>query len=128
MSNDDDNDYEVGYGKPPKNTRFGAKDGNPRNQRGRPKIPNTLEEEIKAVLKAKVDVTVDGKKVKMSKRQVLIEKITNSAINGDARMMRLAMPLLKLADNAPEMEIIPEDEAALKRLLENMADNGDDHE
>lgn len=120
MSNDDDNDYEIGYGKPPKDTRFGAKNGNPRNRKGRPKLPNTLEEEIKAVFKTKVDVTVNGQKVKMSKRQILIEKIINSAINGDSKMTRLAMPLLKLADNAPELEALPEDEAVLKRFMKNL--------
>ncbi len=129
MSNNDNNDdYDVGYGKPPKNTRFGAKDGNPRNQKGRPKIPNTLEEEAQAVFKAKIGITLNGRKTKISRRQALMEVIVNGAINGDARMMRLAIPLSKLADNAPEMEVLPEDEMALKRLLENMSDNGDGHE
>ena len=46
MSKDDDNskkDYEVGYGKPPKNRQFGAEDGNPSNKKGRPPGRNVLE-------------------------------------------------------------------------------------
>lgn len=36
-------DYDVGYGKPPKNRQFGAKDGNPQNKKGRPPGRNVLE-------------------------------------------------------------------------------------
>jgi len=37
MSGHDKEDYEVGYGKPPKNRQFGASDGNRINRRGRRK-------------------------------------------------------------------------------------------
>ena len=49
MSKNDNNkkngkkDYDIGYGKPPKNRQFGAKDGNPQNKKGRPPGRNVLE-------------------------------------------------------------------------------------
>ena len=36
-------DYEVGYGKPPRYTQFGAENGNKRNKKGRPPGRNILE-------------------------------------------------------------------------------------
>ena len=43
MSDNDDENYEVGYGKPPKKTQFGAENGNQRNNKGRPPGRNVVE-------------------------------------------------------------------------------------
>jgi hypothetical protein len=115
-------DYEVGYKKPPKHTRF--QPGVSGNPKGKPKKNTTLQEEVKTILSSRVPVTIGGKKVYVTKRQLLLEQIINGAINKDPRMMRLAIPLLSMADDAPEFEILPEDEKALRTLLRNFNDDG----
>lgn len=126
MSNDDDKDYDVGYGKPPKNTRFGSKNGNPINRKGRKKTYTTLEDEIKAVFSAKMPIKVDGKSVQISKRQIILEQVANGAAKGDPTMIRIAMPLLKVMDDAPAFEPLPEDEAVLKLFKDKFNDDGSD--
>jgi hypothetical protein len=123
MSNEDDN---VGYGKPPKNTRFGAKNGNPINRKGRKKIRTTLEDEIKAVFSAKMPVKVDGKSVPLSKRQIILEQVANGAVKGDPTMIKIALPFLKTMDDAPAFEPLPEDEAILKIFKEQFSDDGNE--
>ena len=124
MSNDDDKDYDVGFGKPPKSTRFGARNGNPINRKGRKKTHTTLEDEIKAVFSAKMPIKVDGKAVQISKRQIILEQVANGAAKGDPTMIRIAMPLLKAMDDAPAFEPLPEDEAVLKLFKGKFNDDG----
>jgi hypothetical protein len=123
MTDERDNaDYEVGYKKPPKHTRF--QPGVSGNPKGKPRKNTTLQEEVKTILSTRVPVTMGGKKIYVTKRQLLLEQIINGAINKDARMMRLAIPLLSLADDAPEFEILPDDEKALRMLLKKFNDDG----
>ena len=51
-------DYEVGYGKPPKHTRF--RKGQSGNLLGRPKGSTNLQTEMKRLLAAKTKIKVDG--------------------------------------------------------------------
>ena len=50
--------YEVGYGKPPKQTRF--RKGQSGNLLGRPKGSTNLQTEMKRILAAKTKIKVDG--------------------------------------------------------------------
>lgn len=118
----DDKDYEIGYGKPPKHSQY--KPGQSGNPKGKPKKNRTLQEEVRDILNAKVPVTINGKKTYVTKRQLLLEQILNAAINKNPTMTRLAMPLLKLADDAPEFEVLPEDEKALNALLSGFNEDG----
>lgn len=111
----DPENYDVGYGKPPKHTRFvPGVSGNPK---GKPRKNKSFEEEVQAILGARVSVTIGGKKTYVSKRQLLLEQIINGAINKNTTMMRLAIPLLKLSAEIPEFEALPEDKKALDSLL-----------
>jgi hypothetical protein len=124
--NSDDSDGDkVGYKKPPKSTRF--KPGTSGNPKGRPKKNKTLEEEAKAIFDTRVSATINGRKTYITKRRLLIEQIINGAISGkNAQCMRLTMPLLKLADDAPTFEALPEDKAMLKKLRKNLSDDEDE--
>lgn len=119
----DPENYDVGYGKPPKHTRFvPGVSGNPK---GKPRKNKSFEEEVQAILGARVPVTIGGKKTYVSKRQLLLEQIINGAINKNTTMMRLAIPLLKLSDGAPDFEVLPEDEKALKALIRSFDNEGE---
>lgn len=123
MTDDHENSpYKVGYKKTPEHTRF--KPGVSGNPKGKPKKNTTFEEEVQAILSTRVPVTIGGKKTYVTKRYLLLEQIINGAINKNPTLMRMSLPLLKMADDAPQFEVLPEDEKALKALLQNFNDDG----
>jgi hypothetical protein len=73
----------VGYGNPPKHTRFAkGKSGNPK---GRPKGSRNFATVIQAELKRRVAITEDGKRKKISKREAVVKQLVNKAASGDHR-------------------------------------------
>ena len=82
MSNDD---YEVGYGKPPKHTQFTKnRSGNPK---GRPKGSNNFGTDVKRALKAPVRLTKDGSPKTVSTQEAALLRLREKALNGDARAL-----------------------------------------
>ena len=73
-----DRDYEVGYGKPPKHTRF--KKNQSGNSRGRPKGARGLKAELEAELNEYVSVTINGKSKRVRKRRLVVAALTAKAI------------------------------------------------
>jgi hypothetical protein len=118
MSNQQDDDDKVGYKKPPKSTRF--KPGLSGNPKGRPKKNKNFEQEVKDIFGTKIQVTRNGKKAWVTKRYALLEQLVNGAIGKNTTLMRMAIPLLRIADNVPELEVLPEDKKALEKLLRNI--------
>ncbi len=78
--NDGTGDFEVGYGKPPKQTRFRkGKSGNPK---GRPKGRKNLSTMVADALNTKVAVTENGSKRKLPLGEALIKQMSGEAFNG----------------------------------------------
>jgi hypothetical protein len=90
---DQSTDYEVGYGRPPKDTRF--KSGSSGNPRGRPKGARGLKTDLKAELSKKVTVNDGGKKRTMTKQQVFINQLTTQAAKGDLRAISKIIDLIR---------------------------------
>lgn len=85
-------DYEVGYGKPPKDTRF--KKGCSGNPAGRKKkvIPISLEEAIKLELNKEMTLTnKDGVKEKISLYSLLARSLVQDAIKNDGNSRKLLL-------------------------------------
>jgi hypothetical protein len=76
-------DYKVGYGKPPKGTRF--KKGKSGNPRGRPKGSLNLATDLTAELGEHITVREDGRPRKVSKQRALIKSLMAKALQGDVR-------------------------------------------
>ena len=76
--------YEIGYGKPPKASRFRKGASSP-NQRGRPRKPTTEAESLVAILNEVHEVTLGGKRVKMSALEISQRALAGGAMSGDAR-------------------------------------------
>ena len=88
----DDDDYDVGYGKPPKATQFKA--GQSGNPKGRPGGTRNLKTDLLEELNQKVQVTVGGRILSVSKQRAMLMRASEKALKGDMRAIEL---LAKLA-------------------------------
>jgi hypothetical protein len=92
-------DYEVGYGRPPKHSRF--RKGRSGNTKGRPKGSRNLRTELLEELGEKIVVREGGQHKKVSKRRAVFKSLTARAMKGDAKATAL---LLDLDQQAEEQE------------------------
>ena len=76
-------DYEVGYGKPPKHSRF--KPGQSGNPRGRTKNSKNMSTMLKEALQQKVQVKLNGKPKKVSAEMAILLRLREKALSGDLR-------------------------------------------
>ena len=95
-------DYDVGYRKPPKHSRFKkGESGNPRGRPKRPKhaVPEMYEARMKAIMLQEayrlVDIQEGRKKTRMPLIQAIIRRQGVSAAQGRSRPMRYFMDLLR---------------------------------
>ena len=73
--------YDVGYAKPPSRTRF--KPGQSGNPRGRPRGAKNFVTAIEGELRARVTVTENGRRKRVTKREVIAKRLVNRAAEGD---------------------------------------------
>lgn len=128
----DDEDYKVGYGKPPKATQF--KKGQSGNPKGRPKGSLNAATVMKKIAAEMVTVPENGREIRMSKLELLLRKIFHRAAKGDNRSTDITLHLVDqesdVADPAVERAETPDqDEAivhqALLRMREDLLRDGD---
>ncbi len=117
-------DYEVGYKKPPKHTRF--QPGRSGNPRGRPKGTKNLKTDLMEELGERIVVREGDRPQKVSKQRALLKSVVNRAIQGDARATAIAlstmMRLLDTGEGAPDVEDdLFDDELAILRAFEERA-------
>jgi Family of unknown function (DUF5681) len=82
-------DYEVGYCRPPKDTRF--RPGQSGNPTGRRKSGKTIGERLRELMSSKVKVTEQGRTRRMSRVDVMLRHSADEAMRGDHRALRLLM-------------------------------------
>lgn len=75
-----DGDYEVGYGKPPKHTRF--KKGQSGNPKGRPKGCQNTRIELENLLNQQIIAQENGKTKTLTVRKAVLQKIVHDALKG----------------------------------------------
>ncbi len=78
-----DQDYDVGYGKPPKSGQF--KKGQSGNPKGRPKGAKGVKASLKRELTSTINVRERGREIKLSKAEVLAKGLIADALKGDAK-------------------------------------------
>ncbi|MCH9053666.1 MAG: hypothetical protein IIA72_21850 [Proteobacteria bacterium] len=93
------NDYEVGYGKPPKHTQF-KKDqsGNPK---GRPKGRKNIRTIVKDVLDRTVTITENGRTRRIKFVEAFVRQFAVKALSGSTRDQMMLLKMIN--DYAPEL-------------------------
>jgi predicted phage terminase large subunit-like protein len=96
--------YEVGYGKPPKNTRF--KSGQSGNPKGRPRGQRNLRTVVKEVLKEKITIREGERTRTVSRLDAIVRMTINNALKGDPKALTGFIQLIRptgLMDEEPEV-------------------------
>lgn len=101
-------EYEVGYGKPPKHSRFEkGKSGNPG---GRPKGTKNLRTDLIEELSERISVREGDRPITISKQRAYLKALVARSLKGDARaaatLMNLMLRVFDLGDVAAE-ETLP---------------------
>ncbi len=94
MSN---NNYEIGYKKPPKETQF--KKGVSGNPRGRPKGSKNTIAILNDALEQKISVAQNGKVTKINKKTAILMQMVNKATQGDLKSIQTILPYMIMIDN-----------------------------
>ncbi|MCC6947027.1 MAG: hypothetical protein IT539_04590 [Bradyrhizobiaceae bacterium] len=93
----DGNDYEVGYAKPPRATRF--KPGQSGNPKGRPKGVRNFKTDVKATLKSPVKLSREGKARKVTTQAAMLLRLREKALGGDGRALDRLITLAQAYNN-----------------------------
>jgi hypothetical protein len=106
-------DYEVGYGRPPKNTRF--QPGRSGNPRGRPRKQETVSALLQQALSRRVKIQENGVTRWLSIKEIALMQLANKVAKGDLRAFKLLIDLIERyggPDGEPAIEIrlLPGDE------------------
>ena len=127
---DDDNgenpgkkDYDVGYGRPPKHSRF--RKGESGNPRGPKKGSRALKTDLDQALKATLTINVGGKKRKGTTQALAMFTLAAKAATGDLRASRLLADLVLNVFGAGERgggetKLSKQDAELLDRILDRL--------
>ena len=119
MRSDKQRDYAVGYGRPPRHTRY--EKGRSGNPKGRPSGAKNLSTLFIEALDETVIIAENGGRRKISKRQAIVKQIVNKAAKGDWRCTKLLLELPQETGSPTEPES-PESafDAADKKTIEQL--------
>ena len=118
--------YQVGYGKPPRHSRF--KQGEPSaNPRGRPRKNMTAL--LVEGLNKKVTVTENGRRRKVTLREAITSQLINQSASADLRATKMLLDLIKDAERQtaaaaaaaePAPAFTKADEEVVEQLIERL--------
>jgi hypothetical protein len=114
-------DYDVGYGKPPKTTRF--QKGQSGNPKGRPKGSKNLSTLLEEELEQPVLITENGRRKKITKRRASMKQLVNRAASGEHRALQILINYLhdhekQAASSAPDLLIDEADQEIINGIFE----------
>ena len=104
-------DEDVGYGRPPRRTRF--RPGQSGNPRGRPKGARSTGTIVTGVLNKKVSLTSAGQQRQVPLKEAIVLRMAEAALKGDLKAAAALFSLAERAAQAADTEptSAPEDQA-----------------
>jgi Family of unknown function (DUF5681) len=118
-----DDDYKVGYGKPPRHTRF--KPGQSGNAKGRPRGQRNIRTVVTELLEERIKIREGDKARTVSMLDAILRLTINNALKGDSKSLSNFFALLRqigLLDDEPDAlrseQGNAEDETILADFLE----------
>ena len=121
MADDGGPDYKVGYKRPPLHTRF--RKGQSGNLRGRPRGSKNFSTLLAEALNEPVVVTEDGRRRRISKRELGLKQLANKFAKAEAQATKISLALKlereRLAAAAPPAER-PSFDAADEKVIANL--------
>ena len=116
---DQEPDYEVGYRKPPRHTRF--KPGVSGNPRGRPKDAKNLSTLVHEALNEQVVVAENGRRRKVSKRRAIITQLVNRSAQADLKATQILLGIMQDIERRSEAEPVETGfDAADEKVIEQL--------
>jgi|SRR5579862_370026 len=109
---------DVGYGKPPKNSRF--KVGRSGNPKGRPKGSLNLATVLQRTLRETIVISENGRRKVMTKLEAAVAELVKKATCGDGRAIRY---LCQLVTSAEERSVIIEPTTQLSETDQKVVAN-----
>lgn len=91
-------EFDVGYRKPPKATRF--KKGVSGNEAGRPRGLQTFGQYLSEALNEKATVTIGNKQMRLTMREIIALRLVLGANQGKIRDQKMVLKLMKKFDPA----------------------------
>jgi hypothetical protein len=88
---EDPSDYQVGYRKPPRHSRF--RRGQSGNPRGRPKGSQSAARLARRILNEKIVIRENGKRRWITRREAMLKQLANKGVMGDLRSIREVLNL-----------------------------------
>jgi hypothetical protein len=110
MSSDEKYGYQVGYGRPPRHTRFEA--GRSGNPHGRPRRSKNLSTLLNEALSEPVIVVENGRRRKIEKRRAIVTQLVNRSAKGDLKATQIVLAMTcnfeDSADRSADLEVLTE--------------------
>jgi hypothetical protein len=134
MPDNKSSDYEVGYGRPPRRTRF--RPGELGNPRGRPRGAKNLALLLDEELKQRVTVNENGRRRRITKQAAIVKHMVNKALSGDSRLLQLLLNEIHVremrADSSSsgtnldegDREVMRQIQERIKTLAKEVVENG----
>jgi hypothetical protein len=94
---DDDDDDKVGYGRPPKHSRF--KPGQSGNPKGRRKGTNNFRTDVRKALRRLVTITRNGRPHKISTQEAALLTVLTTALKGNRHSLESTLKLAAAYNN-----------------------------
>ena len=115
--------FDIGYGRPPRHTRF--KKGRSGNPKGRPKGSKNLTTYIDKELQEKITIVENGIRKRVPKKHAIAKQLVNKAASGDPKMVPLLLSREQSAANQAgigpaEAPMTREDEQVLEALIDRI--------